>query len=284
MILAKIPELKWTKTLVLVILLLMVTVTIPVAKLLFYRRSQLRLNFTTEAWFKEDNLTTPDTSGGGGASPSPREYVYIAPAYDPRNIYPSRKDKRKYLFHTIPKNKLRVLLVWDPDTVHSAAAMSVSAGYYDDPPTHEGLAHLCEHMLGMGTEKYPDIEAYEKIVDSYGGKQNAETGPEHTVYHFEVPTFIFSTALDTFAHFFISPLFRKDFLQREIEVIHQEYERNLNHRKYIYKRLINYVSNPNHPMHKFSVGDKITLNKGDIQYQLKKFFRQKYLARNVSSM
>ena len=136
----------------LVILLIMVTVTIPVAKLLSYRRSQLNLKFTREAWFNENNLTTLDTSGGGGASPNPREYVYIAPPYDPRKMYPSMKNKRKYLFYTIPKNTLIVQLVRDLDTVHSVAAMSVSAGYYD-APTHEGLALLCEHMLEMGTEK-----------------------------------------------------------------------------------------------------------------------------------
>ena len=37
-------------------------------------------------------------------------------------------------------------------------------GHYKDPVEIPGLAHLCEHMLFMGTEKYPEEDIYDKVV------------------------------------------------------------------------------------------------------------------------
>ena len=49
--------------------------------------------------------------------------------------------------------KLQVLLISDSQTDKSAAAMDVHIGYMSDPPELPGLAHFCEHMLFLGTEK-----------------------------------------------------------------------------------------------------------------------------------
>ena len=36
-------------------------------------------------------------------------------------------------------------------------------GSYKDPVKLPGLAHFCEHMLFLGTEKYPEEEKYQKV-------------------------------------------------------------------------------------------------------------------------
>ena len=305
--LLEISELKWKKSLVWPTVLFIaasVTVTIifaTVIKLIHHRGLQSRPTLATEALIIGKNLLSLHTIGNRSDVPLAYDQPTKGPltqdpptqdpptrdpsTLDPQNIYPSRKDKRKYLFHIIPKNNLRVLLVWDPDTTaHSAAAMSVGVGFQDDPLTHNGLAHLCEHMLEMGSEKYPDADAYKKLIDTYGGRMNAQTGPEYTLYHFNAPMLYFPTVLDSFAQSFVSPLFPDKIIQREIEVIHQEYLLKLTHGNVKFKRLLDYVSNPSNPMHQFHKGDNITLSKRDIQYQLKKFFHMKYSARNVSSM
>ena len=46
----------------------------------------------------------------------------------------------------------------DNEEVHddlAAAAMCVNAGSYHEPQHIGGLAHFCEHMLFMGSKKYP---------------------------------------------------------------------------------------------------------------------------------
>lgn len=51
------------------------------------------------------------------------------------------------------KNKLKVILISDPETVRSAACLNVHVGSSSDPDELKGLAHLLEHMLFLGTEK-----------------------------------------------------------------------------------------------------------------------------------
>ena len=55
-------------------------------------------------------------------------------------------DPRIYHYLQLP-NSLPVLLISDPSTLTSAAAMSVGIGFYNDPSNVPGLAHFTEHMV-----------------------------------------------------------------------------------------------------------------------------------------
>ena len=200
----------------------------------------------------------------------------------PWDIYPSHLDYRKYKFYVLRENKLRVLLISDPKANTSAASMSVGAGFFDDPPSHEGLAHLCEHTISMGSQKHPDINTFEKFVRAYGGSKNAVTQMEETLFQFEISSPYMPMALDIFAQLFITPLFRNNLLKSEVNVLHQEYLANLHTVQYKVTRLLQLISNVEHPYHQFSVGDYVTLNKDDLRFQLINFFQYKYSSRNVS--
>ena len=54
--------------------------------------------------------------------------------------------------HVILSNDLECVLVSDPTTDKSSAAMQVSVGHMSDPKDLPGLAHFCEHMLFQGTK------------------------------------------------------------------------------------------------------------------------------------
>lgn len=71
------------------------------------------------------------------------------------NITKSEDDDRLYRGLEL-ENGMRVLLVSDPSTERSAASLSVGVGHMSDPDHIPGLAHFLEHMLFLGTEKYPD--------------------------------------------------------------------------------------------------------------------------------
>lgn len=51
----------------------------------------------------------------------------------------------------------------------AAAAMDVNVGHFSDPKDLPGLAHFCEHMLFLGTSKYPDEASYTNYLSSHGG-------------------------------------------------------------------------------------------------------------------
>ena len=55
-----------------------------------------------------------------------------------------------------------------------------------DPDEYPGLAHFCEHMLFMGSGKYPDENDYEKFIAENGGSTNAFTFEDYTTYYHDI--------------------------------------------------------------------------------------------------
>ena len=70
---------------------------------------------------------------------------------------------------------MEVLLISDPKTEKASAAVDVNVGYFLDPDYLPGLAHFLEHMLFLGTEKYPKEGEYQNLIKKYGGRTNAYT-------------------------------------------------------------------------------------------------------------
>jgi len=62
-------------------------------------------------------------------------------------------DDRSYRLIRLTENKLEVLLVHDPTTEKSSAAMDVYVGSLNDPKDFPGLAHALEHCLFLGTRR-----------------------------------------------------------------------------------------------------------------------------------
>lgn len=94
-------------------------------------------------------------------------------------------DDRHYRLMDLP-NGLRVLLVADDVADHAAACLNVAVGSMSDPPDLPGLAHFTEHMLFLGSLKYPDEASYDAHIEAHGGRRNASTGVEYTSYYFSV--------------------------------------------------------------------------------------------------
>lgn len=86
-------------------------------------------------------------------------------------IIKSQRDQREYSFVQLD-NQMKVLLVSDKDAEKSAACMFVGVGSLADPTDPlspdgkklDGMAHFCEHMLFLGTKKYPQENHYQNFV------------------------------------------------------------------------------------------------------------------------
>jgi hypothetical protein len=72
-------------------------------------------------------------------------------------------DERHYELLSLPNINLDILLVSDPTTDKAAAAMDVHVGHISDPEETPGLAHFCEHLLFMGSDKYPEENEYSQV-------------------------------------------------------------------------------------------------------------------------
>ena len=116
------------------------------------------------------------------------------------------------------------------DSVRSAAcAFLVGVGSRSDPTNHQGLAHFLEHLLFMGSEKYPTENGYDVYISKAGGSDNACTEWNQTVYTFDLPhQQALPGALDRLAQFFIRPLMLETAVDRELKAIESEFQLVLN--------------------------------------------------------
>ncbi len=137
----------------------------------------------------------------------------------------------------------------------SAAGLCVGMGSFSDPKDLPGLAHFLEHMVFMGSDKYPDENAFDSFIQKHGGFDNAHTDCEHTTFYFEIQRKDLAAGLDMFAGFFINPLMKQEAMQREREAVDSEFQMALpsdyNRKAQIYGSL----AKPNHPMGKFMWGN-----------------------------
>ena len=69
----------------------------------------------------------------------------------------------------------------------SAASLRIEVGSFSDPEELQGLAHFLEHMVFMGSRKYPAENEFDKFVQDHGGSMNAYTADEFTNFHFAIP-------------------------------------------------------------------------------------------------
>ncbi|CAF9915700.1 MAG: Insulinase (Peptidase M16) [Heterodermia speciosa] len=199
----------------------------------------------------------------------------------------SSLDDRSYRVIELP-NKLEALLVHDPKTDKASASVNVNVGSFSDADDMPGMAHAVEHLLFMGTEKYPVENAYSQYLSAHSGYSNAYTASTETNYFFEVAASNevsgsdrltngdsepatngansedFSTsplygALDRFAQFFIAPLFLSSTLDRELRAVDSENKKNLQSDAWRLMQLNKSLSSKKHPYHHFSTGNLETL-------------------------
>ncbi|WP_210396200.1 insulinase family protein [Motiliproteus sediminis] len=182
-------------------------------------------------------------------------------------------------------NGLKVLLISSPDADKAAASLEVSVGSGADPEQHPGLAHFLEHMLFLGTEKYPQAGAYQAFISEHGGRHNAFTAYDRTNYFFDVDQQHLEPALDRFAQFFINPLFTPEYVDRERHAVHSEYQSKLKDDGRRGYAALKQALNPEHPLAKFSVGSLDTLSDqpdSDLQTALREFYQRHYNANRMS--
>ncbi len=193
------------------------------------------------------------------------------------NALKSKTDKRLYRYVEL-NNKLRCLLVSDDTTESSAAALDVKVGSLNDPREFQGLAHFCEHMLFLGTKKYPNENEYSSFIKNHGGDKNAYTAALDTNYHFSVANSAFPGALDRFSQFFKEPLFNPGSTERELQAVDSEHRKNIHNDGRRLGQVLLSHANPESRLNRFSTGNLETLRRPGVRDALVRFHDANYSA------
>lgn len=190
------------------------------------------------------------------------------------NVLKSPNDSCEYYTYQIPSNKLNVFIVNDEHTIMSCVGMMVKIGYmYDTIP---GIAHFLEHMLFNGTEKYPNENEFMAFIEKFGGSTNAFTTHSSTFYHYTILNEQLVQSIDMFGQFFVSPLLKKDSIEREINAVNSEHIKNINSDEWRISDIIKKCCNEKHPLKKFGTGSNKTLNINNIGQYVRDFYEQYY--------
>ncbi|WP_285372971.1 pyrroloquinoline quinone biosynthesis protein PqqF [Pseudomonas sp. lyk4-TYG-107] len=178
---------------------------------------------------------------------------------------------------TLP-NGLRVTLRQVPGLKRSAAALRVAAGSHDVPLKWPGLAHFLEHLLFLGTERFPASQALMAYVQSHGGQVNASTRERTTDFFFELPTSAYSAGLERLSDMLAQPRMNPHDQLREREVLDAEFVA-WSQDPTAQQELALYEGLPaTHPLRGFHAGnrDSLKVELPAFQQALKDFHRQFY--------
>lgn len=190
-------------------------------------------------------------------------------------------DVRDFVGGTLD-NGVKYVFVNDESLQKSFVSVTIHTGSFQNPKEYAGLAHFLEHMLFMGSNKYPNENHYNSRLNELGGYSNAYTDVMETVYYFNVFDDGLEEIIDIFSRFFIDPIFDSDAVNRELNAIDSEHQKNINNDTWRKYQFVLNLANTNNPINGFVTGSNESLNKKGIRDKVIEFYNNFYTANNIS--
>ena len=176
------------------------------------------------------------------------------------------------------ENGLTLSVRHEPRLKRCAAVLRVAAGSHDVPGAWPGLAHFLEHLLFLGTERFPAADNLMVWVQRHGGLVNARTCERHTDFFFELPLSAVEGGLERLCDMLGHLRMNMDEQLREREVLHAEFIAWA--REPLAQREIKLFQplNPGHPLRAFHAGNRYSLPvpRASFQQALKDFYQRFY--------
>ncbi|HBR1027107.1 TPA: pyrroloquinoline quinone biosynthesis protein PqqF [Klebsiella quasipneumoniae subsp. similipneumoniae] len=178
---------------------------------------------------------------------------------------------------------LQATLVHQPHADRAAALARVAAGSHHEPSRFPGLAHLLEHLLFYGGERYRDDDRLMGWVQRQGGSVNATTLARHSAFFFEVAADGLADGVARLQEMLQAPRLLREDIQREVAVIDAEYRLIQQHEPSRREAAVRHAASAPAAFRRFQVGSADALA-GDLpalQAALRDFHRTHYVARRM---
>ena len=193
------------------------------------------------------------------------------------NINVAINDKRD-IRGIILDNEIKLILISDPDINTSSCCVGVKAGYLQD--IYPGCAHFLEHLLFMGSEKFPDSREFQAYVQNCGGSTNAFTSDILTCYYLELETTYLKKGIEILSWFFRKPLLDMKYISSEMEIIDSEHQKNILSDLWIMDDIFKKFLNPKSKYAKFGTGNLVSL-KDITKEDIMEFYNKNYTTNNL---
>ena len=192
----------------------------------------------------------------------------------------TRPPKLNYERVTLP-NGLTVILLEDHSTPIVHAQLWYHVGSKDERPGRTGFAHLFEHMMFKGSKNVRP-EQHSSLISSVGGRSNAYTTDDVTVFWATVPAQYLPLVLWLEADRMASLRIEKDVFNREREVVKEE--RRLRVENQPYGRLSELIYDQaftTHPYKHTTIGTMKDLEAASVE-DVREFYRTYYVPNNAT--
>lgn len=137
-----------------------------------------------------------------------------------------RAELEKHIQRTTLPNGLDVIVVQNHGVPLVTIEADVKNGSFTQGPEYEGLSHLYEHMFFKANAAYPEPDQFVARASELGAEFNGTTSEERVNYYLTLPADSIEGGLRFLQAALVTPLFRKDELERERQVVIGEYDRN----------------------------------------------------------
>jgi zinc protease len=152
--------------------------------------------------------------------------VLLVSALAPMQARGQRAELEKIIQRRVLPNGLEVIVVENHGVPLATIEIDVKNGSFTQTPEYEGLAHMYEHMFFRANSKYPQPNQFWDKASDLGAVFNGTTQEERVNYYMTVPAEKLADAVQLLASALREPLFRRDELERERQVVIGEYDRN----------------------------------------------------------
>jgi zinc protease len=152
--------------------------------------------------------------------------VLLACVLLPLRASGQRAELEKIIQRKVLANGLEVIVVENHGVPLATIEIDVKNGSFTQSPQFEGLAHMYEHMFFRANSKYPEPNQFWDRASDLGAMFNASTAEERVNYYMTVPAEKLGDGIQLLATALRAPLFRRDELERERQVVIGEYDRN----------------------------------------------------------
>ncbi len=157
------------------------------------------------------------------------------------------------------ENGLRVILDRRSQRRSVSISIWVKSGRRDEPD-RSGASHFLEHVLFLGSEKYPTPYEIARPIEKVGGSIGAASGCETTVYYAAIPHQDCRMALDILLDMLLHPKFDQARFDNEKKVIISEIEMyNEESFRYLNEILVPEQLWGRHPLGGSGLGDETSI-------------------------
>jgi len=172
-------------------------------------------------------------------------------------------------------NGMNVIIYKNSSQPKVLVQIAYDVGSFVEDSGERGLAHLIEHMIFKGTEKYSETDI-DSIARKYGATFNAFTSMDVTSYYFEVNKNNWQPFIGVLAECMQHARFEQEHLNSEVKAVVQELKMGRDsYWRTVFQKTCQLLFPPHHPYHTPTIGFKEDLLSLDAEV-LKRFYKKYY--------